>query len=176
MAVWKDILNHLDQRQPLPPLRVDTVWDEALSEEIERLTGTELVGEGALSHQVQSTRAGLLLWNDDVARAHVHAQALTDATGSYWHALVHRREGDYENARYWFRNVGTHPVYASVYRQASRLWAPCQTWGTWQPERFIEAVAHAVTVGEQTHPEAESLRRIQVVEFSFLLRYGLGMN
>jgi hypothetical protein len=66
-------------------------------------------------------RAGLWLFFDFLDEAHGLSQDLHTAEGSYWHALVHRREPDYDNAKYWFRRVGTHPAYDPLRRQAARL-------------------------------------------------------
>ena len=63
-------------------------------------------------------RAGLYLWNDDLAESHARSQHLPSPTGSYWHGLMHRREGDLDNAAYWFRRVGAHPVFPAVRRYA----------------------------------------------------------
>lgn len=42
----------------------------------------------------------------DWQAAHPVVQDLEDATASWLHALVHRLEGDLDNARYWYRRAG----------------------------------------------------------------------
>ena len=65
-----------------------------------------------------AVRAGLLLWNDQFVAAHEAAQSIegegVERLGDYWHAILHRREPDYGNARYWLRRVGPHPVHAAL--------------------------------------------------------------
>ncbi len=91
-------------RAPLPPLVPTGVYDEALTEEIAATTGPA------------TAKAGLYLLNDDLPRAHALAQSVEgDPLGDYWHALIHRREGDYDNARYWFGRVGAAPILAQIY-------------------------------------------------------------
>jgi hypothetical protein len=41
-------------------------------------------------------------WN----RAHTIAQDVPTPAGSRVHAYLHRKEGDLENARYWYRRAG----------------------------------------------------------------------
>src|SRR5262245_45470401 len=55
--------------------------------------------------------SGLWLAFDFLDEAHVICQDLDTPEGSYWHALMHRREPDYPNSKYWFRRVGTHPIF-----------------------------------------------------------------
>ena len=48
------------------------------------------------------------LWHDakgDWMRAHEVAQDIDDATGSWVHAYLHRKEGDEGNAAYWYRKA-----------------------------------------------------------------------
>lgn len=54
--------------------------------------------------------AGLWLYVDDLERSHRISQAMHDATGAYWHAIMHRREGDFWNSGYWLRQCGRHPA------------------------------------------------------------------
>jgi len=49
---------------------------------------------------------------DDLDRSHRICQGLHDSTGAYWHMIVHRREGDFSNSRYWRSQVGNHPLIA----------------------------------------------------------------
>ena len=55
------------------------------------------------------TPALVALWHDargDWEKAHQVAQDITDATGSWVHAYLHRKEGDLSNAGYWYRRAG----------------------------------------------------------------------
>ncbi|TWT47356.1 hypothetical protein [Botrimarina hoheduenensis] len=58
--------------------------------------------------------AGLWLLYNDLERAHVLCQEVPTATGSFWHGVVHRREGDFDNARYWFTRAASHPAIRSI--------------------------------------------------------------
>jgi len=48
-------------------------------------------------------RAGMWLLADDLDRAHKICQDIATPYGSAWHAVMHRREGDFSNALYWWR-------------------------------------------------------------------------
>ena len=59
-------------------------------------------------------QAGLWLYADQLNRSHDVSQTIETPTGSYWHAIMHRREGDYGNSHYWFRRVGKHPAMRAL--------------------------------------------------------------
>ena len=49
------------------------------------------------------------LWHEahgDWGRAHELTQKLNSADAAWVHAYLHRREGDFSNARYWYRRAG----------------------------------------------------------------------
>lgn len=58
--------------------------------------------------------AGLWLYFDFLDDSHTISQEIETTTGSFWHAMMHRREGDYGNSKYWWRRVGDHPVFAEL--------------------------------------------------------------
>ena len=58
--------------------------------------------------------AGLWLYVDQLDASHKISQQIDDATGSFWHGIMHRREGDFSNSHYWFRRVGHHPAMAAI--------------------------------------------------------------
>src|SRR5689334_7725678 len=70
---------------------------------LEILKRPELAGRADLE-------AGLWLYVDDLDRSHKVSQSLDDATGSFWHGIMHRREGDFSNSHYWMRRAATHPL------------------------------------------------------------------
>jgi len=91
--------------------------------------------------------AGVWLLHDFPEESHRISQAIDTPTGSYWHGIMHRREPDYSNARYWFRRVGTHPVFRALAESARQLAAEEQADGAalfladrsdWDPLRFVD--------------------------------------
>lgn len=66
-------------------------------------------------------QAGLWLLAGDLHHSHTLSQEISSAEGSFWHGIMHRREGDFENAKYWFRRVGQHPVLEELATEADSL-------------------------------------------------------
>jgi hypothetical protein len=76
---------------------------------------TELV-ESVLRHPALANRpelaSALWLYVDDLDRSHTISQGIETTTGSYWHGIMHRREGDFGNSRYWHHRAAGHPLLA----------------------------------------------------------------
>ena len=120
--------------------------------------------------------AGLWLYFDFLDEAHAISQDLDTAEGSYWHGILHRREPDYPNAKYWFRRVGNHPVFEPL-RQAAAEFTSASGMpnGTaflveqeaWDPFAFVDLCEAASRGG------ADELlcRRIQQREWELLFGY-----
>jgi hypothetical protein len=63
------------------------------------------------------SRPLLALWHDargNWSAAHETAQEIRDATGSWIHAYLHRKEGDLGNAGYWYHEAGKPECRASL--------------------------------------------------------------
>ena len=58
--------------------------------------------------------AGLWLGHDALEEGHRLAQDINSPTGSFWHAIMHRREGDFSNAKYWYARCRGHPAQRSI--------------------------------------------------------------
>jgi hypothetical protein len=65
--------------------------------------------------------SALWLLHDFLDQSHQISQSITTSTGSFWHGIMHRREGDYWNSKYWFRQVGNHPVFSTLNSAVTQL-------------------------------------------------------
>lgn len=140
----------------------------------------------ALSHEFPPDRrraqlvlGSLLWWHDHLGAAHTLAQQIPDASGSYLHALMHRREPDYANAAYWFRRAGNHPVLTPLSAAARDLLqargepettARLLPGGRWDNLAFLELCATAAREPESS-PRHRLACELQQLEFEVWLRW-----
>src|SRR5689334_7196922 len=64
-------------------------------------------------------RAAALLWHDHHDALHAIVQDDPSSEASFLYAILHRREPDTSNARYWINRVGRHPVYVTIAKRVS---------------------------------------------------------
>ncbi len=82
-------------------------------------------GETIVSrHDARCVHAGLYLYLSALDESHSISQTVPTASGSFWHGVMHRREPDYANAKYWFRRAGDHPVLSELERRTGAVWDP----------------------------------------------------
>ncbi|MEM6757407.1 MAG: hypothetical protein AAF586_09590 [Planctomycetota bacterium] len=115
--------------------------------------------------------AGLWLYVDRLEKSHDVSQGIQNPTGSFWHGIMHRREGDFANSHYWFRRVGTHPVFSRIEVAGGSAGSGTDTAG-YDPHAFIDAVERAHEHDDATtpnpdgelHPELLSAQRKEWME------------
>ena len=96
-----------------------------LRQQLARLTADALLASPPRSHEdAEAMLAGLWLWHDFLDESHTISQSLHTPTGSFWHAIMHRREGDFSNAKYWYARCRNHPALADVSARAGERWEP----------------------------------------------------
>lgn len=108
--------------------------------------------------------AGLWLKFDFLDAAHEVVQGNEgDADHDIWHAILHRREPDARNAKYWWRRVGAHPVLAELRRRAPEVGYTFTT-----PEAFVDFCEQVRDTG--TADEATA-KRVQQLEWDLLFAH-----
>lgn len=151
--------------------------DPDLSHDLQSLSADRLFAPAPVRQRemAEACLAGLWLYADDLDRSHRISQGLHDREGSYWHGIMHRREGDYSNAKYWFRRVGGHPIHEALGGRARRLagaagGAPgfLQARASWDPAAFVDLCEDACA---GRNGAAELCRKIQQQEWHLLFDY-----
>jgi len=172
-----------------PALFPTRIWDEGLDGDISRFTPADLA-KGSPTYDPtygSAVKSGLHLWNESLDKSHTLSQNIHHSTGSYWHGIMHRMEGDYANAKYWFDRTSAHPIFKTLQEVKSRhlnsheiehmgnrelrlLLRQLLVQKAWDPYLFVDAVQAAVTSDRE--PKAERmLQGLQKQEILALLEY-----
>src|SRR5690606_4820628 len=131
---------------------------------------TLLAAAPAASVMAQCARSGLLLRADLPDHSHRDSHEIPTPTGSYWHGITPRREGDFGNSKYWSRRVGAPPVYSELadrvnalsLEQASEIAAS----GRFDPDLFVDLCA--ARFDGPPDALADELERAQETEIDLL--------
>lgn len=127
-----------------PGPRKGVLSEKTLNDELKKIGADELL------------RAAVLVWHDHLDSAHKIVQNIETPNGSYIHAIIHRREPDYSNSKYWFRRVGDHPCFDELSIALQQKW---------NPVAFVDACAR----GDKK--EESRLREIQATELRLLIEH-----
>lgn len=129
-----------------------------------------LVDEGLRQTAFDAPRRAQLLalalcWHDRWDEAHDICQTLEgDPDADFVHAVLHRREGDADNASYWLARVGNHPVFSHLVPvAAAEGFTDLVADGAWLPTAFLTRCLRASAV------DRPGLVRIQAAELLALL-------
>lgn len=150
---------------------------------IQKIAGTKYQ---ASSTALAALKAGLFLVNNFFDDSHTQSQSIEGLgahhTGDYWHAILHRREPDYGNSKYWFRHVGRHPAFLNLAQAVNRqlnevggmLTTKLQPWKSrlvshagWDPFAFVDLCAAAENDAELR----AWCEQVQYEEMLLLLEY-----
>lgn len=155
----------------LPPLGPGSP-NESARPQLAKLTPESLfAGQRIADHNsAQCCISALWLWHDFLDESHTISQEIDTVDGSYWHGIMHRREPDYANAKYWFRRVPQHPIFeplADASRKltvgkkldpAAEFLATQQSWDAFRFVDLCEAIARSKS---QSEPLAREIARLE---------------
>jgi hypothetical protein len=117
-------------------------------------------------HSAACLRSLFLLGAGDLDGAHVIVQDLTSSNAAYIHGMIHRVEGDFGNARYWFNRAQVHPTAAEIYRRAAVNSLRIAALSVWDPA----VVTDMAEVARRTGPSDE-LKTVLAIEYEVLIEH-----
>jgi len=142
---------------PLGPGRPESSLRKALA----AIEDVQLAPAGVADRQmIDACRSGLWLAFDFLDESHKISQEIKTAEGSYWHAIMHRREPDPSNSKYWWRRVGPHPVLRQLREQA-----PALGYTFTSADDFVDFCEEVRGSGSEQEQQA---RKVQLLEWRLL--------
>jgi hypothetical protein len=164
MRRYSDFLDNLFHRpellvelQPKEPL----FWK--LSDQFRETPDSALAGGSEITDPQKFTlvRGAVLYALDEIDAAHRIFQEVSSAEGSYWHGMMHRREGDFDNARYWFRRAGRLPVFSELHAAAHLISPSMAKQDSWDAYLFTGLCEQARFGAQELVSECQQLQRVE---------------
>ena len=178
----REILAASGNGERMMPLTPAGPWE---GEALDRLRGSsaeELLDGRIVSREfAECFRSALFLYFSALDESHRISQSIPSTTGSLLHGIMHRREPDFPNAKYWFRRVGRHEIFPALREKAleklrsarnapaKRLGAAVESRGDWDPFWFVDQ-CEKVERGRETEGE-QPLMEVQRVEWQLAVEF-----
>ncbi len=144
--------------------------DRLIEEQLQNLVLADLATDPSVKTHPDSMmhgrccQAGLWLLFGFLDESHTISQSIDTPAGSWWHAIMHRLEGDYSNAKYWYRRVGRHEVEQKITDRLQAIHGPSSSWN---PNEFVDQCR--TNAGSRT-PNTK-LNQIAQIEWQELFAY-----
>ena len=180
-----EVIEKLEAGNPLPTLVPQEAWSPELTDALASSSLDDLFQGKSVKNTTfgEAIKSGLLLWNDALDESHTISQELGNQTGSYWHGIMHRREPDYSNSKYWFGRVGTHPIFPALRERALAIFKEIpnpsdalaniaqtiEADGNWDAYQFIDWCQAAENGSDAD--VTRFLQQVQAEEIKLLLAY-----
>ncbi len=126
------VLGDLLSEDRIMPLDAGTP-DQARLTQLRALDMTQALAPHPVQDRdmAEACKSAIWLYHDFLEESHTISQSIETSTGSYWHGIMHRRELDFSNAKYWFRRVGEHPIFDKLREEFADD-------GLWDPLVFVD--------------------------------------
>jgi len=125
-----------------------------LAARLQKLSIDDLFPAGVSDDEMaQCSLSGIWLLHNFLDKSHDISQEIHTREGSFWHAIMHRLEGDFWNSKYWYRKVGKHSVYNAIDEG-------------WNPEDFVDQCEAASDSGSLAELQPEA-----ILEWKSLFEY-----
>jgi hypothetical protein len=176
-AIGRKILK-LDAESAYARLVVDGPGNDAARTILESLSARDLIdGPIASPDDADAVMSALWLRHDWLEQSHHICQGIDTPTGSFWHAIMHRREGDFSNSRYWYHRTNAHAMFKTLAARAGDVINPFPADKSvfrlvaqgWNPSAFVDLV-------QQVHEHPDDPRHrlcvsIQELEWQTLFEH-----
>ena len=132
--------------------------------------GDLISGSVAKMDEANALLAGLWLYFDWLDESHRISQSIESPTGSFWHAIMHRREGDFSNSKYWYARCAAHPSMQTLAANAARVINTMPADKSllrliatgWNPNAFVDLVEQVhKSPDDPRHATAVALQRLE---------------
>jgi hypothetical protein len=164
------LLTMADHGDRLFPLRPGECLNPELRDVLRTLNPRDLFPD---VEEPEAPMTGLFLYFSCFEEAHKLADFCESHEGELWHAILHRREPDSGNAAYWFRRVGSHPVFDLLPREVKKItsrFREAEFRGhNWDPFAFVSFCDRARR--QPGSVQEQAAMEIQRVEWQLLFDY-----
>jgi hypothetical protein len=173
LSTFKTLIATADPPSLGPQRRAGTMDETELGRNLNGFFATHKV-----SPRVQPLlKSAALLWHDHLDASHTISQGIETREASWLHGIMHRREPDYGNAKYWFRRVGQHEAFPKLAKQVAELLHNDRRElterlienGEWMPLAFVDECERLAQGSDAALTAA--LRQIQAAEFECLIEH-----
>ncbi len=136
--------------------------NESVRNALSTLSSISAIGPSKIAdyETTQCCLAGVWLLHDFLDESHAISQRIGTPSGSFWHGIMHRREGDFSNAKYWFDRAGDHPVFSEL---------TVTDGSPWDSHRFVDDCQRALR--SRDSEQIAALRQLQQREWQALFDF-----